>query len=113
MLKEQQCILKACTLSSQSSCLGDSSSDSDRTSGFITPFRPIGPGETAQAAAVETAANASNWGIEALSLELLSAAPSTYGILARGGDFFVRNLNINLRQTNCSSAVKVRSLHRC
>lgn len=105
MITEHQCILKGCSLHDQGSCVAAATSgNADRTSGFLTPFRPE---TTATAAAV--VGNSSGWGLEELTVTVVSAKPATAGVLARGTSFAIRAVAIQLRQTNASSAVKIES----
>lgn len=103
MDNEDQCVLKACDLNDQASCAASGSPDSDRTAGFLTPFRRF----VAASAAIVTASNSSLWGLEDFTLEITEAPPKMKGVLARGSDFAIRRLSIQLRQKNATSAVKV------
>ena len=105
MLAEHQCILKTCDLPDAGSCIaGLGAEDIDRVSGFLAPFRSV---SGAAKAAITTAPNATGWGLEAVTLVIVSALPATYGVLAQGSDFAMRSVAIHLHQTNVSSAVKV------
>jgi hypothetical protein len=97
-------VLKACDLDSAAACAAAGTPDADRLAGFVVPFRTPA---AAAGAAILTAANASGWGLADFTLEVAAAPPNTKGVLARGNDFTVRRLAVQLRQTNATSAIKV------
>jgi hypothetical protein len=111
MKAEHECILKSCDLGSEAACAAAGTPGStDRTSGFLAPFRTASV--TVNAAAIVTSPNISGWGLEAFSLIITDAPPKTKGVLARGRDFTIRGVAIELRQHNATSAVKVEGATR-
>ena len=63
--------------------------------------------QTVEAAAITTSPNISGWGLADFSLVIQNAPPKTKGVLARGADFQIHGVAVQLRQRNATNAIKV------
>jgi hypothetical protein len=109
MPTEGTCLLKSCRLDSEVECIAHVSRGAgDRTSAFIEPFRKAHPAPPGTATTAAIVASGARWGLANFTMEILEAAPKTAGIYSEGGvDFTIDNINVQLSQTNCSSALCV------